>query len=166
MENLSISLERRIRRIQSMALVTCSECNGSLSTLAASCPHCGPPAASSVPSPEPVVVSPAAAPAAPSVQTPPAPQPVLAKPAAPPPAKAATPRDVNTMVGLKMAGITLILIGAAMLAYQIFFPSQPRMDQIVRDVAAGGSGSTASNMRIWPSLILFFIGGWLWKSGR
>jgi uncharacterized membrane protein len=152
-----------------MALVTCSECNGSLSTLAASCPHCGAPVSSSVPPAEPVVVKPAAAPAAPSGQTPQAPQAqtsqqVVAKPAAPPPAKAQAPTSVNTIVGLKMAGITLILIGVAIIAYQMFFPSQSQAAAISHNILSGSnSGNT---MTIWPSIILFLLGGWLWKSGR
>jgi hypothetical protein len=89
---------------------------------------------------------------------------MLAKPAAPPPARAEAPTRVNTIVGLKMAGITLILIGVAIIAYQLFFPSPSQAAAISHNILSGGnSGNT---MTIWPSVLLFLLGGWLWKSGR
>jgi len=66
-----------------------------------------------------------------------------------------------------MAGLALILAGVAILAYQIIHPSASQMAGLGRNIAAGGSGSTASStLTWWPSLILFVMGGALWKAGR
>lgn len=133
------------QRSQLMPLITCVECNKSLSTLAAACPHCGAPVSASVKSSEPVL-------------SPPHPSPPLA---------AQSARDVNKKVGLKMAGIILILIGIALLVYQIVHPSAAQLAQVNRNITAGGSGSTATSPVIWwPSAILFVVGGALWKAGR
>ena len=82
-------------RNQIMPLITCVECNKSLSTLAATCPHCGAPVSASVTSPEPVLLKPN-----------------------PPPAKALLPPNVNKKVGLKMAAVIFILIGIVLFGVQ------------------------------------------------
>lgn len=126
-----------------MPLITCVECNKSVSTLAAVCPHCGAPVSASMKSAEPV----------------------LATPNLPPDTQSA--RNVNKKVGFKVAGIILILIGIGLLVYQIIYPSQAQLAQLRRDISAGGSGSTATNTVIWwPSGILFVFGLALFRAGR
>ena len=92
--NCSNALKENERN-QIMPLITCVECNQSLSTLAATCPHCGAPVSASVTSPEPVLPKPN-----------------------PPPPKAPSPPNVNKKVGLKLAGVMFILIGIFLFGIQ------------------------------------------------
>ena len=127
-----------------MPIINCQECNGKLSTLAPNCPHCGMPAAKTVELPKQAV---------PNF----APKAII---------QSSTPENVNKKVALKMAGAVLILIGAAVIIYQIVNPSAAQLGQIHRDMTAGGSGSTATNTLVYlPSFIMFLIGGGLWKAG-
>jgi hypothetical protein len=82
-----------------MPLITCVECNKSISTLATACPHCGAPVSASVTPPEPVLSKP--------------------NPPPPPPPQAQPPTNVNKKVGLKVAGVLFILLGIGLIAVQM-----------------------------------------------
>ncbi len=70
--------------------------------------------------------------------------------------------EINKMVTFKMVGVALILIGIALIVYQLIYPSaEPVFSQ-------GGIPSMPhyKNPWLWPSFILFVLGGLSWKAGK
>ncbi len=70
--------------------------------------------------------------------------------------------EINKMVTFKMLGVVLILIGIALIVYQIIYPS-------AEPVAPGGIIPSMPHYKdpwLLPSTILFILGGLSWKAGK
>jgi hypothetical protein len=67
--------------------------------------------------------------------------------------------EINKMVTFKMLGVALILIGIALIVYQIIYPS-------AEPVAPGSIIPHYKDPWLWPSFILFILGGLSWKAGK
>lgn len=144
-----------------MALIRCVECQGSVSTLAAACPHCGAPVSANL-TPTAALSPEVVAPAMPQLETPghqSAALPIDSKPAA-----QSRPPSLDAIFRLKMLGLVLILAGIGYMAYLVV--TRPTPQRKLGEQPDLSAESADLKWRLTPSFVLFVAGGAAFNAAR